>query len=237
MTETEGSTPKEQPGHSEIADFFFDSFPPGQGYPELHRALMEYAHTLKPEWRLSEEEKPEIKKAVEKKIYNILDLSQPLPTDSATPRRVIHPPLYRPEEKEAELDERLDDLVKALNADGTRTKDQVLRDIAIGTIRQDFKFLYDDKTKQPKGRIRSHPDPRIPSQDPFLSFMCYYALTENPDGTPHSIGNPTLDQTFKDLGNFIKKGKLMNTDREIDSGFSIVIDIYNQKHPDNPVMF
>ncbi len=247
MTEVGTELPTHETNESEkntteIADFLFKSFATGQGDPTVQSLFMDYAHIVHPEWKIDDSNREKIRDQITKRVMSYLRYADPSPSQPQPPR-ILHHNVDK-NDKIGEIDDQVKNLEKALNNPQVKDKEKLIGEITLETIRKDFHFLYDEKTGEPKARKRSNPETIIDTNDPkyraindpYLSYLCYYGLTEQKgEGPKHTFHDETLDKAFADVGKYFFSGKMKELDREDDAKFDRVIESYNQHHPENPV--
>jgi len=225
----------------ELANFLFNSFAPGQGSPYVQKLFMDYAHIVHPEWKIDDSNRDKIKDHVTKRAMKYLRYSDPNPS-SPQPDRILHHNVDK-NDKLGEIINQVNNLEAALSNPDMKDKEELVGKITLETIRRDFYFLYDEETEQPKARKRLTPEtvtdttsPRYRAiNDPYLSYLCYYGLTEQKgDGPKHTFHDEVLDKAFADVKDYFFSGKLVGLDRKDDAKFDKVIESYNQHHPENP---
>lgn len=227
---------------TELANFLFKSFAPGQGRPYVQKLFMDYAHIIHPEWKVDDSNREKIRTQVTKRAMSYLRFADPSPTQP-TPQRILHHNIEG-NDKLGEVDDQVKNLEDALNNPEAKDKEALVGEILLQTIRRDFSYLYDEETEEPRSRKRSNPetiintnDPKYRAiNDPYLSYLCYYGLTkQNGDGPEHTFHDDVLDQAFADVGEYFFSGKMKDLDRKDDAKFDRVIESYNEHHPENPV--
>lgn len=207
------------------ANLLFFSFRFSQGYPYLHGEIFQYLHITHPGWRIANTLKKEVFTTVMGRIHNFVSHSQPEEDAHQSQTRILHPHTNTNNITRAiELGKQLHKMQNVLNSDHFRQKEDLVPSLTIDMIERDYLFL-----AQNKGRPRSDPDASKPSQDPWLSQVCYYGLEGN------TTGIPEYDQMFSDIKTHIQtrglpKQRDLPDDMSVTDKFARVVSIYKAYH-------
>ena len=222
------------------ADLFFTSYYFSQGLPGLQLNIFRYLHLIRPAWRIADEEKPVIRRQALAKVFQHLQHAQ---GEQPPGGKVTHAS-YRETDIYSDVSGNLDEMKNILdgaedNNPDFQQKDYVISQLAYWVYTRDFETLFEEKENEKKevigvsekGRPRHGINPNAPYGfgDPWLSHAIYYGV----------LGNPTpmgeFDEMFRDIGEYIKSGKLFqDLDRVDDVRFATVDELYWRKHPQQP---
>lgn len=192
----------------------FHSFRHSQGVEEIQRDIFSYIHIIRPEWRITPEDKPGIFAGSKEMIHAFLYGSghgrkQGMALHDSYPIQDIETVNIAIADALDHMEDRFDD--KKSKPKKKRELIQIMSDSIINT---DLHWLLEED-----GRERS-PVSEKPKMDPWLSFIVHFGLNGN------STGVPELDEMYRDIRAFI-----VGSNVQINQELTEILKIYKRKHP------
>lgn len=190
---------------------FFNSFRHSQGQTTIQKDIFSYLHIIRPEWKITQEDKAKTLEISQNMIFSFLygkgherkdgvTLHDSYPTKDRAGIDII--------DQLGEMEEKFNDEEKS----DQEKKRELIQKLAEDIADTDLYFME-------KGRKRS-PDRKSPPMDPWLSHIVHFALNKNFTGVPE------LDEMYKDIRAFITR-----PGAEINQKLTEILKIYRKKHP------
>lgn len=207
------------------ARFLFHSFRHSQGYPSIQTHIFEYAHIIRPGWKIPKEEEKTILEISKKMILSFIGQDGKHKTGI-----VLHQALPSTNQ-DGQIEGQLDEMRKAFSEQTNLYSDW--KDIITAHIVRDIVVRDQDFLTKENGRERSPGHSEKPLMDPWQSFIVHFGLNRNPTGIAE------FDEMYADVRKFIithLSGKSSLEDNFIDNddwirNFKNVLRIYQEKHP------
>lgn len=156
------------------SNIFVASFRHSQGLPDIQKNIFSYLHSIRPDWKITPEDKPEILNTSKEKVQAFLFGKENKARENTT-----HSKYPTKEVAKRDIEDQFEEMEEQLNnqeeADQDK-KEKLIQKIANGIIDRDSYFL-------DKGRK--------------ISYIVHYGLNE------HSTGIPEINEMYKEVRKFI----------------------------------